>query len=419
VPGELGLFAAVDFLPGDLIFKEDPAMVVSFSARSRAGVLKMGAVAAEKFLALPHNTRTAVLGLAATPGCGFLHEHLRTDKPEELVRSLAEGGFDVGTGDLEDVSRFLGILDTNMYTKNVGEVALYVTFSRANHSCEPNARSNNYGLVACGSIVAGEEIFISYLPEQEQLLPPEKRRTILQRWGFVCGCRSCTDWQDTEAPPQQAEARALDEHIDADPENATVEDFDRLAQLVHQLPVEHWLGGSALEKLWQFHQQAAEIVPSGKEEHLRLALLHTERYLAFLDWNLRDRPSVLRPRIRGRLARAQLQLGDVHAAAHSAFGALEESSSIFAPDHQLCVEAHTTLQECCCAEASSGPAEPPRPPPPTGTAGPCLACAKQVEAVAFCPECRTAQYCSKDCQKKDKKRHNRKQCAEMANAAKR
>lgn len=82
--------------------------------------------------------------------------------------------------------------------KELGD-GLFLTFSRMNHSCEPNAlwdtdlngRSGVMSVWAEKDIQPGEEITISYIPLTVVNKPREKRRQILRRWGFDCQCTKC------------------------------------------------------------------------------------------------------------------------------------------------------------------------------------------------------------------------------------
>lgn len=78
--------------------------------------------------------------------------------------------------------------------RSVGD-GLFLTFSRMNHSCEPNADWSTYHSPGTMSVWAGkdiqpnEEITISYIGGIDQ--PVETRRKRLAQWGFVCQCTRC------------------------------------------------------------------------------------------------------------------------------------------------------------------------------------------------------------------------------------
>lgn len=77
---------------------------------------------------------------------------------------------------------------------SVGD-GLFLTFSRMNHSCEPNADWDTCHSPGTMSVWAGkdirpnEEITITYIGGIDQ--PVEKRRKRLAQWGFVCQCTKC------------------------------------------------------------------------------------------------------------------------------------------------------------------------------------------------------------------------------------
>lgn len=77
---------------------------------------------------------------------------------------------------------------------------LYLTFSRMNHSCEPNAAwaTNCPGsppgvmsVWAQRDIQPEEEIAISYIAKRELAEPVDRRRQRLRGWGFNCECSKC------------------------------------------------------------------------------------------------------------------------------------------------------------------------------------------------------------------------------------
>lgn len=78
--------------------------------------------------------------------------------------------------------------------RSVGD-GLFLTFSRMNHSCEPNADWNTSQSPGVMSVWAGkdirpnEEITISYIGGLDQ--PVEQRRKRLAQWGFICQCTRC------------------------------------------------------------------------------------------------------------------------------------------------------------------------------------------------------------------------------------
>lgn len=72
--------------------------------------------------------------------------------------------------------------------------AVFLTYSRLNHSCSPNAH-HAYNecerlemLHATRDIKAGEEITVTYI---NLLKSPAQRAAELQQWGFACACKCC------------------------------------------------------------------------------------------------------------------------------------------------------------------------------------------------------------------------------------
>lgn len=67
-----------------------------------------------------------------------------------------------------------------------------------NHSCRPNVRRRRVGRTwvfeAAGDVGEGQELYISYLNGEEEVLSGTERRARLSRtWGFECGCQRCSE----------------------------------------------------------------------------------------------------------------------------------------------------------------------------------------------------------------------------------
>eukprot|EP00747_Dinoflagellata_sp_TGD_P210203 gnl/TRDRNA2_/TRDRNA2_83507_c0_seq1.p1 gnl/TRDRNA2_/TRDRNA2_83507_c0~~gnl/TRDRNA2_/TRDRNA2_83507_c0_seq1.p1 ORF type:complete len:326 (+),score=55.05 gnl/TRDRNA2_/TRDRNA2_83507_c0_seq1:94-1071(+) len=112
-----------------------------------------------------------------------------------------------------------GVLLTNAVTLEEEDVAeVYLTFSRLNHSCTPNAKviqdDGMRGVFTTQPVPAGDEICISYF-DVENCMPAERlqgmadligaepsmlhialaRQQLFSKWGFWCACERCRDIQ--------------------------------------------------------------------------------------------------------------------------------------------------------------------------------------------------------------------------------
>ena len=67
--------------------------------------------------------------------------------------------------------------------------------SRINHDCAPNAAPGDHAggirLVARRAIEQGEEITMSYVPDQTLMRPSYLRGAALWSWFPACACRRC------------------------------------------------------------------------------------------------------------------------------------------------------------------------------------------------------------------------------------
>ena len=83
--------------------------------------------------------------------------------------------------------------------------AVFPVFSYINHSCTPNAfilfcsKNKEQTLYAGRDISAGQQILISYLGGDEDLLTGAQRLEQTQRgWGFACTCKLCLESKATD-----------------------------------------------------------------------------------------------------------------------------------------------------------------------------------------------------------------------------
>ena len=96
----------------------------------------------------------------------------------------------------------LAIFKTNAMTISPGEAALFPWVCRANHSCHPNCNyyhdteNTVQQLYSVTNIKAGQEITVSYLPDN-MIQPRDIRQSFLMRnHYFLCHCSVCTLDQD-------------------------------------------------------------------------------------------------------------------------------------------------------------------------------------------------------------------------------
>ena len=94
-------------------------------------------------------------------------------------------------------------LTNNVVLPGSGECAVYVLYSRINHSCEPNVRvdlatDGALSVVALCDVQAGEEVLDNYLAEMmmhgkdaDATVRQEMRRHLAERWRFECACARC------------------------------------------------------------------------------------------------------------------------------------------------------------------------------------------------------------------------------------
>jgi hypothetical protein len=101
------------------------------------------------------------------------------------------------------------IMETNCFSnvhtdqngQKVTTIIVHNNISRANHSCRPNAvyaydhLQNRGTLRALKAILANQEIFVEYLPTEEDSLKSghDRREELNRHYGFNCDCDACGD----------------------------------------------------------------------------------------------------------------------------------------------------------------------------------------------------------------------------------
>lgn len=167
------LIAARDASIGAVLLEED-AVFTTLAETQTAEVAK-------ELAALPADLQDRLL---------MLCRHNRAaSEMREAMEKAAQG--------CDKTLALLEVFSVNSIGTPKGGSGLYLSCSRCNHSCKPNAyfRLSKDGqhltLIARRPIMSGAEITISYLPESDLLQPQSHRQEILNNWGFTCQCGRC------------------------------------------------------------------------------------------------------------------------------------------------------------------------------------------------------------------------------------
>jgi len=161
-----GMFAAEDILPGTVILREKPLVVMPDKIFSLEDPDEIEEWLEKRLLRMPASER-------------------------QKFYDLSDSRFDEKT--------MLGIFFTNDMNFIDESAALFPVMARVNHACQPNAdfvcrpQMGVQDLVATQFIAEGEEIFISYLPAMAEGSAPSKiRQEYVKEWyGFSCLCKQC------------------------------------------------------------------------------------------------------------------------------------------------------------------------------------------------------------------------------------
>lgn len=147
---------------------------------------------AKAFCALPTEKQDEVLSLCER----------EENAPDYLILDiLHDAQVVLSPADKPRVCRACRIFETNsihhMEYSGTHFNALFLTVSRMNHSCAPNAYhvcvDKRKRVVALRDLQPGEEIIHSYLQDKHLLLPFAKRKELLSRWFEDCWCTRCND----------------------------------------------------------------------------------------------------------------------------------------------------------------------------------------------------------------------------------
>lgn len=195
----VSVFALEDIEQGTMIMSEDPLLETPKNASLEA--------VARGFMRLSPGDQAIFLELSdgVSPGQQLAWKN----KIDEAVRTV--GAQDWGWGlDDSELFKILAIRQINGLKVGRGGDAVFLSISRINHSCLPNAhvfwneRLRRMVVHVTLDIVAGEEITANYLSDVEALLNREARRQKLENWWyFRCECVAC----DISAPFSVASER--------------------------------------------------------------------------------------------------------------------------------------------------------------------------------------------------------------------
>ncbi|KAK3370927.1 hypothetical protein B0T24DRAFT_594799 [Lasiosphaeria ovina] len=151
----------------------------------------------------------------------------RLSSPEDVLglarsRDYTGGASADAVGEEVDARVAEDVVKTNSFSVEVGGVAVMALFpriARINHACNPSALTNFNESTLANTVTAfrdidvGEEITISY--SDFGLTSTERRRILLQKWGFQCSCALCSADADTLAASdaRRAEMRATGQRV--------------------------------------------------------------------------------------------------------------------------------------------------------------------------------------------------------------
>ncbi|KAI1100259.1 hypothetical protein F4804DRAFT_336425 [Jackrogersella minutella] len=156
---------------------------------------------------------------------------------------------------LESISRWW----TNAAGIDAFSSAVYPTFSRFNHSCDPNCkwdieqgRASMLTVTTMRVISAGEQLCLSYswrCNDPKNPLSLEERRQYLHNWGFLCNCSRCTAEElnnKSILPAAEPSTEVDDESSEDEQDESSEDDRDWMTQF-----------GEAINALRHSHELAS------------------------------------------------------------------------------------------------------------------------------------------------------------------
>jgi len=204
-----GMFAAEDIMPGTVILREKPLIV------------------------MPDK-------IFSSDDMDFIENWL--DKRLNKMEASQRQKFYELSDSRSEEKTTLGIFFTNDMNFIDDSAALFPTMARVNHNCQPNAdficrpHLGVQDLVATRFISEGEEISISYLPAMAEGSAPSKvRKEYTRQWyGFSCICQQCCikDLEDVRSNVLELQEKGI-ETLNA---NESTDLIEKLIKIQSKLP---------------------------------------------------------------------------------------------------------------------------------------------------------------------------------------
>jgi len=160
----LGLIAGVDIEPGQLIISEPP--ILRLLAVDGQLTPKAAIDLERQFSRLPDNRRVIINSLANNYAWEDTH--------------------------------IMGVFKTNAMIISNRESGLFPSICRANHSCVPcctyvwDEQSQLQSMFACRKISCGEELTVSYLPDNMVETRDNRQVFLKEFYSFECACEICS-----------------------------------------------------------------------------------------------------------------------------------------------------------------------------------------------------------------------------------
>jgi hypothetical protein len=188
-----GVFALQPILRGTLIMNEDPVIHINDNDYQPVDITA-------SFEVLPEYLKDRFWDLASFHNKPKHHQQipeLPLNASPDIVRTWDM--MKVRTAKCKSVN---SIFYANSVSTSPG-AAIFLTASRVNHSCVPNASyhfnndTNKLEVRVVRDVAAGEELFISYV---DATYPTNDRQlTLRNSYGFRCACPACGDVFDSES----------------------------------------------------------------------------------------------------------------------------------------------------------------------------------------------------------------------------